>query len=164
MSQTTYNLVQGIAVPGLVADGRPHAEFTGRFPASEIIPPGRFCEVVAGKVRLAQGTGQDSATEAGISVYKAMLEPQTGGEYQIGDLVPLLRKGAIWVEIAATSGSITELEDAHYSHSSTITTNRGKFTDEAPAATAGTEISRVIGKFLGANATATLARVAIDLP
>lgn len=165
MSQTSYsqNLVSG--VPGLVADASITDEFRGSWPASEIIPAGRMCEVVAGKVRLCQGTGQDSTTLAGVSVYKAMHEPYAGtGEYQIGQFVPLMSKGTIWVSVAATSATPTELLDAKYSHSSTITTNRGMFTTEASSASAGVEISAVVGKFRGANATATLAKVEINLP
>lgn len=167
MSQTSYQIDRNAAVAGLVADASTTDEFRGSWAASEVIPAGRMCEVVAGKVRLAQGTGQDSTTLAGVSVYKAMHEPNPTagtGEYQIGQLVPLMSKGTIWVSVAATSAVPTELLDAKYSHSSTLTVNRGMFTTEASSASAGVEISAVVGKFRGSNASATLAKVEINLP
>jgi len=162
VSQTVYTLDHAVAYAGQIADVYIGQDITS-FPASEVIPAGRMCEVVAGKARLVQGTGQDSTTLGGVSCYNAMAIP---GGYQIGDMVPLLRNGRIWVDFVGTGA--TELEDAKYSHSSTVATDRGKFTDAASAAGAGVEVSAVVGKFrdrpAGPGGSPAIACVELRLP
>lgn len=158
MSQTTYLVDRLVAVAGMIAVG--DERHCATWPASEVIPFGRGVEVVSGQVRLYQSTGQDGASGlAGVAIYKDM---HYAGGYQIGEMVPVLRVGQVWVDFVGTGA--TELEDAKVSHSSTVTTDRGKFTDAASSATATTEVSSVVGKFRGAKATATLALVELNLP
>lgn len=166
--QTAYNIDRGIALAGMLADNGPDTVIEA-WPASEVIPAGVMCEIVSGAARVTRSTGQDSPTLGGVSVFKGMVEYNAGnGEYRIGDMVPLLRKGRIWGVTASTLTAATELKDASYAHSSTVATDRGKFTDAAPSATATSEVSSVIGKFRGSRNAATpsagLAKVEINLP
>lgn len=165
MSQTVYTLDHAVAYAGQIADVWLAQDLTS-FPASEVIPAGRMCEVTAGKARLAQSTTQDVVAGVGVggvSVYNAMA---IAGGYQIGDMVPLLRKGRIWVDFVGTGA--TELEDAKYKHSSTVATDRGKFTDAASDATATTEVSSIVGKFrdrpAGPGGSPAIACVELNLP
>jgi len=160
MPQTTYLTDRAIAVAGQLADGGNDIHIA-TWPASEVIPFGLAVEVVSGKVRLPQSTGQEIATFGGVAMYKDMAVP---GGYAIGDMVPVLRKGRIWGVGSSTLTGATELEDAKVSHSSTVATDRGKFTDAASAATAGSEISGVVAKFRGSKSTTALVLVELNLP
>lgn len=159
MPQLTYVQDRSVAIAGMLGDGW-NGQDIRSFPASEAIVPGVLCEVVAGKVRPAQGTGQEIASVAGVAVYRDVYPP---GGYAIGDMVPCLAKGRVWVSFIAGTGG-TELELARVSHSSTVATDRGKFTDAAAAATAGSEVSGPLGVFRGTDNTATLALVELILP
>lgn len=165
MSQTSYTLDHAVAYAGQIADVWLAQDLTS-FPASEVIPAGRMCEVTAGKARLAQSTTQDVVAGVGVggvSVYNAMA---IAGGYQIGDMVPLLRKGRIWVDFVGTGA--TELEDAKYKHFSVTATDRGKFTDAASAAGADAEVSSIVGKFrdrpAGPGGSPAIACVELNLP
>lgn len=166
MAQTVYNQDRAVAVAGQRGDAYLGEDVTG-FPAGEVIPAGRMCEVVSGLLRLAQSTG-DGSTDAlaGISLYDGFQNYQ--GAYQIGDMVPCLRKGRVWVDVSSTMTGATELEIAKYTHSSTIATDRGKFTDAAASASAGVEIATFSGKFrnrpAGATGATGLVQVEINLP
>lgn len=160
MAQLTYPLTRSVAVAGMLADGWNGQDITS-FPALEVIEAGRAVEVVvaSGGVRLPASTGDVLPLLAGVAVYKDTSPP---GGYQIGDMVPVLRKGRVWAQFSGTGA--TELEDARVYHSSTIATNRGKFTDAAADATATTEVSTNVAKFRGKSNSATLALVDLNLP
>lgn len=163
MSQTSYTLDHAVAYAGQIADVWLGTDVSS-YPAGEVIPPGRMCEVVAGVARLAQSTGDGSADNLiGVSIYKAMAVP---GGYQIGDMVPCLRKGRIWVDFVGTGA--TELEAARYKHASVTATDRGKFTDAAAASGADAEVSGVVGVFrnrpAGPGGSPAIACVDLVLP
>lgn len=152
---TQYMTVQG--VPGQLhgyADPKHFVSFT----CSEDIPCGRAVEVVNGLARLPQGTGQEIPLLAGVSVYTDMMY---AGGYKAGEQVLLLRKGTIWVEFTGTGP--TEFEVARISHSSTVATNRGKFTDAAADGTATTEVSAEAGRFRSDRGTTSVALVELNL-
>lgn len=159
LPQTTYNQFASVAVAGMLYDGVLNTDKCA-YPASEVIPFGRACEVVNGAVRLCQGTTQEVPNLIGVSIYK---DAHYAGGYQIGEMVPLLRKGRIWVELAAGTTGAVELEGANVSHSSTIPTDRGKFTDAAANGTAGTEISSAVGKFRTSKATGATGLAVVEL-
>jgi hypothetical protein len=174
MPQTTYALDSNPGLPGMVQDGSDVQEVVS-YPAAEAIPFGRMLELDSGgtKVQLAQGTGQQIAKPVGVSVYDATKMPGDAtlaglgysSGYSVGDLVKVLRKGRIYAEFSGTTDAA--LATANVYHSSTIATNRGKFTDVAGAAGAGVEVADAVGsKFVKpVNATvAGLCIVEINLP
>lgn len=148
MSQSTYSVDSPICQLGQLADTGVKEEVS--YPAAEAIPFGRAVELDSGgtKVQLVQGTGQAIAKLVGVSIYDATKEPDTvGGGYKIGEVVRVLRKGRIYAEFSGTTDAA--LASANIYHSSTIATNRGKFTDVAGAAGAGVEVdSSGFAKFM----------------
>ena len=148
MPQTAaYTLLNTAAVPGLIEDGQDDVLVVS-YVAASAIPYGLGVELDAtGRaVRLPLGTGQNIAQFAGVSVYSPTDEP---GGYQIGDVVRVLRRGRIAVTTTGTAVAATDNQVvANINHSSTIATDRGKFTKTAVSAGVGTEI----GTFANGNA------------
>jgi hypothetical protein len=144
--QTSYPTNNPAAVPGMLKDR--DDVLVEHFPASVAIPYGAGVELDATglAVRLPLGTGATSPLFRGVAIYDAGDEP---GGYAIGDVVRILRKGRIAVIVdAATVMAATDTGGvAGLDHSSTIATDRGKFTKTALNAVAGTEISDVGAKW-----------------
>jgi hypothetical protein len=163
MPQTSYSLAPAVALAGMLAD-HGDKEITSR-PAAEVIPPGRAVVIksdgtvelpkTAGAAIPASGTG----SLLGIAFYENYAP---AGGYQIGDMVPILRKGRVWVDFSGTLA--TDNEAVNISHSSTVDTDRGKFTDAATSTTAGSEITAFSKGIARGNAGAALACVEINLP
>lgn len=143
--QTTYAVDSNLAVPGQIATSTMvKEEESGE--CSEAIPFGRVVERhTDGKYRLPQGTGQAIANLRGVAIYDASKEPDTvGGGYKVGERVRVLRKGHIYAEFTGTTDAAGAAANVH--HSSTVATNRGKFTDAAGAGGAGVEVDDSAGK------------------
>lgn len=157
--QTTYNLDRPVAVAGQINDTDDIVVRSWPCGATPILP-GMFVEVLNDVVQPAKSTGQEIAKPAGVAIYKDMLEP---GGYVQGNLVPVMRKGQIWAIYSGTSIP-TDLQDAKVSHSSTVATANGTFTDAASAATAGSEVTGALAKFSGKSSTLTLVLVELDIP
>lgn len=161
MPQTTYADAPTSALAGMLADSGP--KDIASYPASEVIPPGRVCVLKSdGTCELPKNTGAMPTSGAGapigISTYLSMAPP---GGYQIGDMVPLVRKGRVWAEFTGTGAS--DLEVMNVSHSSTTATHRGKVTDAATATTAGSEVS-ALPTAVARKGITGLALVEINLP
>lgn len=160
MPQTVYTeAILARAVAGMIADQNERAEITS-YPASELIPAGRACELQAdGTLKLPQSTTLGNVK--GVSIYQASRPPIA---YQIGEMVPLMRRGRIWAEF--TGSGATDGETLRIEHSTTTATDRGKFTDKAISAVAGTEVDAFAkGECRGGQATpALLALVDLNLP
>lgn len=149
--QTAYTLVQAAALPGMLGDQDPGRLIEGRFIASEDLLPGRVVELdptdtTLNKVRYPQ-TASAVGKLVGVVVYDSADQV---GSFKAGDTVRILRRGKIWAEFNGTQGG-EMLAALNVNSSSTIATNRGKFTDAAPAAGAGVEIYAT--KMLGAEDT-----------
>lgn len=148
--QTTFTVDNPICQLGQIADGTSVKEEVA-YVAAEAIPFGRMVELDATgtKVQLPQGSTVNAiAKPVGVSIYDATKEPDTvGGGYKIGEVVRVLRKGRIYAEFSGTTDAA--LTSANVFHSSTIATNRGKFTDTAGNAGVGVEVdSQNLAKFV----------------
>jgi len=131
--QTTHSLDNTAVLSGMKWDNASDQQIVS-FIASEAIPAGRMVELASGMVRLPQATGQPSKI-VGCALYQASLPP---GGYAAGDVVAVMRRGRV---VCDFTGTQTQLATLNVSHSSTVATNRGKVTDAAGAATAGSEIA-----------------------
>ncbi len=164
IGQTSYSLYPPVAEPGLLADNEVnHIE---SFQAAEAIQCGRLLEVAADGISCQQVQNTEAsatvpyvpsfgAQALGFSVLLTSREglgsnnvvgSAQGAAFAAGDMVPVLRKGAMFAEwkgttqTAYSSGSASSSKLNVY-HSSTVATDRGKLTDAAPATTVGSEIS-----------------------
>jgi hypothetical protein len=152
--QTTYNQFPAFAVPGQIAD-LAYAEVES-FTAAEAIPFGRAVEAAtdSNSVQLAQQTSS-TFNPLGVSVLQAAREGSGafgitaygvgGPQYNIGETVVVLMRGRIWGEWKGTTQTSWGMPNVY--HSSTIATDRGKFTDASTSTGAGTEISNAGHQF-----------------
>lgn len=156
--QLTYNLNPDIAVPGQLADENLDDKILS-FPAGEAIEFGRLVEVdgTTGAVWKVAGTGATLVTSgralAGVSVFDVAREQQlasTGGSsgkgnYQVGEMVPVLRKGHIYAAWDGGTGSFGQgvFTVPNVNHSSTTDTNdiKGSFTGNTTSSSAGSEVA-----------------------
>jgi hypothetical protein len=160
--QTTYQQDLSVAIAGMIADGDV-SDLTS-YAASEAIPYGRVVVVDAGGTCSLPKTAGAMPTSGvgsplGVSVYDSAGNP---GGFQIGDMVPVLRRGKVWVEFTGTAAA--DNAALNVKNSSTIATDRGKLTDVATSVSVGVEISampRTVAKQLVGT---TLVRVDINLP
>lgn len=146
--QQTYNMFNPLADPGQLAD-LAYNEMTS-YPAAEVINPGRAVELASDGLSIQQ-CQQTSTTfkPIGVAVELTAREGQgavgftgygvQGLAYQIGDIVPVLTRGRIYAEWKGTTQVAGANPNAY--HSSTIATDRGKFTDAGTSAGAGTEVA-----------------------
>jgi hypothetical protein len=153
--QTAYNLNPDIAVPGQIADLSLDNHIVS-FPAGEVIEFGRAVEVdsngVAWKVKGA-GASLAAGKFAGVTVFDLAREQQmasTGGSsglagYQVGEMVPVMRKGRIYGCWDGGTGSFSQgvFVTPNINHSSTTDANniKGTFTGNATSSTVGSEIA-----------------------
>lgn len=149
--QTSYSLDYAICQLGQVADGSPIKEEVS-YVAAEAIPFGRMVELHTDGLRCQLPQRDASAapiTKAlGVAIYDATKEPDTvGGGYKVGEVVRILRKGRIYAEFSGTTDAA--LASASVKHSSTLATDRGKFSDAATSAVAGSEVDATgLAKFV----------------
>ncbi len=148
IGQLTYTLFPTQADPGMLADNTVN-RIVSRV-AAETIYPGRGLEKAtdSGAVQMVQQTST-TLNLVGFSVLLTAQRPGLGGDnngtnvggavYNVGDMVPVLKRGSMFVEWSGT----TQVEGSSHNmyHSSTIATNRGKLTDVGTSAGAGTEIA-----------------------
>jgi hypothetical protein len=146
--QTSYVMFPDFAQPGQLADHTMNE--IASFTAAEVINPGRAVEIAADglSVQQVQQTGT-TFNPVGISVLLTAREGAGavgiapygigGAAYAIGDTVPVLLRGRIYAEWSGTTQPSFAAIDTF--HSSTISTNRGKFTDAGTSAGAGVEIA-----------------------
>lgn len=163
MSQTVYNLDPTPCLAGQVVE---REQVVGMFTCSEAILPGNVVELSGGQLRNPRTAGAVGAI-VGVAIYRAALEPNVTG-YQIGEYVPVLRKGKIWVQAVATLPSVP-MTVVNISSSSTIATDRGKVTASAVSAGAGTEVYAPPGNAMtfvkgAAGVYGTLALCEVNLP
>lgn len=149
IGQTVYQQFSDFADPGQLVDCAFNEIVS--FPAAEVIPPGRAVEMAADglSVQLCQQTSS-TFNPVGISVQNTAREgtgavgvnPQYGVQglsYQPGETVRVLMRGRIWAEWKGTTQPVFGAINTY--HSSTISTDRGKFTDASTSTGAGTEVS-----------------------
>jgi hypothetical protein len=178
--QSTYVEFSPLANPGQLAD-MAYNEIVS-FMAAEVINPGRAVEMASDGLSIQQ-TQQTSTTFApvGVAILKTARESQgpagvtglgvEGLAYQPGEMVPVLQRGRIYAEwkgttqTAFTSGASTGLLDAY--HSSTVATDRGKFTDAATSAGAGTEVAHAGSPFrvrMALTGSGNIVELDVNLP
>lgn len=146
--QTTVTMFPAFAEPGQLAD-LSYNEIHS-YLANEVIQPGRAVELASDGLSCQQ-CQQTSSTFAplGVAVNTWTREGSGsvgitaygigGPQYNIGDMVPVLMRGSIYAEWSGTTQTAGGKPNAY--HSSTIATNRGKFTDVSTSTGSGTEIS-----------------------
>ena len=132
--QTAYTVLPAVGLNGQILDDG--FNLITSYPASELISVGRLCEVVGGLLRMCQTAGANLGNVVGVSAYIGAREP---GQFQIGDMVPVLRRGKIFAEWNGTTQ--VEFATPNVNHSSTLAVSRGMFTDAVASAVAGSEIS-----------------------
>lgn len=152
IGQLSYSLDIPVANPGQLADLTVNQ--IESMPAAEAINPGRLLEVASDGVscQQVQATSVSTTTHyagaVGVSVQETAREglgvnnfgTTSGGTlYNVGDMVPVLRRGTIFMEWKGTTQTAFGLPNVY--HSSTTAADRGKLTDAAGNDGAGTEVS-----------------------
>lgn len=149
--QLAYNYRSMPAQPGMPYDFNATASVVRSYPASAVILPGTAVELMSGAVRPAQTatTGAPPAKMIGVAMFDPAKEqsfppdPHTGTSfpgYQVGEMVPVMVKGDIWVQIDGGGTWPVDFGAVNVWHSSDGSHNQGVFTESAPSATAGAEI------------------------
>jgi hypothetical protein len=171
MSQTTYSNDLSLALPGqLDGDGADAFEIASAA-AFEDIEPGRALVLRSdGKVEYPKNAGALPTSGAGslfgVSCLNGAMPPYGSGSvasYKAGDMVPCLRRGRVVAQTVGTAP--TPLATSNISHSSTVATDRGKFTIAATSTGAGTEVSASPRSQFRTGAQGTnLALLDINLP
>jgi hypothetical protein len=153
-------------VPGV--PGMPYQDWNSltivSYPAGAVIQPGVAVELVSGLLYPLKDAGT-TTTFLPKMVGVAMFDP-VGGEnsyppatgtnvvsfagYAVGQMVPVARKGQVWVQTDA-GGTWPEFAAVNVWHSSDGTHNQGVFTMTAPSATAGAEIDALGAGVLGVH-------------
>ncbi len=158
--QTSYSLAPGTGLAGQLLDSA-DCMITS-YPAGEALSAGYLVVLSSGV--LALPAAADAVTPpkiVGVVVYDDAREP---GQYAIGDMVPVLRRGRIF---AAWSGTTqAELTAPKITHSS-ATGAKGTFTDASATAATGAEIGAAPEGclMLRANGTSTtVCCIELNLP
>src|SRR5262249_32592719 len=130
-----------------------------------VIPPGILLHLDATgtKVQACQNTGAGLGAPAGFSLYLASMPP---GGYLVGDMVPVLRRGKIFVTWSGgADSSIGALPAPHVwrpaDNSAGNLSKRGYATATATSTTVGSEIAAaptgvILDKVLGNSAMAVV--------
>jgi len=150
IGQTTFNLFPDNAEPGQIAD-LAYSEVTS-FVAAEAINPGRVVQIASDGLSVQQLQLSSSSTVTGalgISVLRSARESSgsygvtaygIGGlAYQAGETVPVLLRGRVYAEWKGTTQPAFGVPNVYAS--STTATDRGKLTDAAASAVAGSEVA-----------------------
>lgn len=169
MGQTSYSNYHDAAIAGQVVDGYESRGQRGRYECSENLNFGRVLELhTDGKLRHPQ-TASASGKLLGGCMYNSALPPTlVSGSYVNGyaagaHMVPVMRKGMMWIEYAGTAPGVET--QAKVCSSSTVATDRGKVTGDAANATAGTEIYALEGaQVIKVDTGLNLALVEFNLP
>lgn len=165
MSQTSYSLDPSVALAGMLADGGPNDIVS--YPASEVIEPGRAVVLdAAGTVSLPKNTGalpaSGNGSLKGVAIY---VDARGPGAYQVGEMVPLLRKGRIWAQFAGTGATDNELMQVRHASddSNSELQHRGKFTDAAASTTVGQE-KTAFAKGIALGGDTNLVKLEVNFP
>lgn len=151
IGQLSYSVFPAQATPGMIFDLGFNQILSG--PANEVINPGRLLQVSSDGTAFqqVQNTSTDTITppsSVGVAILKTAREglgaanvvtPSGGGQYQPGDIVPVLFRGTVWCQWSGTTQP--KYGNLNVYHSSTVATNRGIFTDVSASSTAGSEVS-----------------------
>jgi hypothetical protein len=154
IGQTSVQMFSDFAMPGQLAD-LAYAEIAS-YPAAETIQPGRSVELASDGLSVQQ-VQQTSSTFNPIGV--AILQTARAGsgavgvtaygvggiQYILGEEVPVLLRGRIYAEWKGTTQTAGGMPNVY--HSSTLSADRGKFTDAGTSTGAGTEISNAGHQF-----------------
>jgi hypothetical protein len=161
--QTSYSTGPTPAIPGMPYD--PSSVASGdvvSIVAGVVIPFGVLCELSGGKLQPVQDTnanwpptGTAAGTslvgislQGGIAVEQGYLTPpvpastagSTSSGWPVGFIVPVMRRGRIWMSYDNT-GTATAIGSVNVWHSSDGTHAQGVATFAATATTAGAEVS-----------------------
>jgi hypothetical protein len=156
--QTTYTQFSALAVPGQLAD-LAYAEIVA-FPAGEVIHPGRLVQLASDGLSCQEVRNSSASTPPtqvlGVAILQTAREGSGavgitaygvgGPNYILGETVPVLMRGRVYAEWKGTTQSafVNGLNGSgalHVYASSTVATDRGKFTDASVSAGAGTEVA-----------------------
>ena len=139
--QTTYSRFPDESYEGQLADVQDG--YIASYIADGAIIPGRLLELTTdGLVRMPQGTttGLPIAGAAVLKTAASSTAPlSTNTTYADGDVVPVLRRGRIWLCFEGGSPALGETLNVH--HSSTTADHRGKVTGTTTSVVAGSEIA-----------------------
>jgi hypothetical protein len=146
--QQTYSLFPPFAEPGQIADCT-YNEIQS-FIAAEVIQPGRAVEIASDGLSVQQVQQSGSTlSPIGFSVWVAAREGAGaygitaygvgGPQYNIGDTVPVLMRGRLYVEWKGTTQTAFGTPNVY--HSSTTAADRGKLTDASTSTVAGSEVA-----------------------
>ena len=152
MPQTAYPIDNAIALAGQIADRK---QVEGRLQASEVLEAGVLVEINAGQLRHPQMShaAGDYGYLQGVTAYRAAIEPNgfpaiVGGEWQVGDYPPVLKKGQVWCKFSGTTAPSVG-QGCNFWHPSDNSqgnaAKRGQLTDAAPSVVVGAEISVLPG-------------------
>lgn len=141
--QTAYTLNNKAGLPGMLFDNGDGNFVDSKPCGATALFAGQGVELVAGVLRLAQGTGDPNTSIFwGVVVFKDSLEPNPSnglGQYLPGMDVPILRVGRIWA-LLSTVAVFAQGAAVNYTHSSTLAVPQG-FTSGAVLGTVGSEVS-----------------------
>jgi len=142
MPQTSFSNYHTAAIAGQVVDASHSARGQrGRYECSEDLNFGRIVELHSdGKLRHPATASAAGKLMGGVA-YNNALPP---GGYKSGEfMVPVFRKGQMWIEYTGTAPAVET--QAKVMSSSTTPTHRGKVTGDATSAGAGVEIYAMPG-------------------
>ena len=148
IGQLTYSNLPAIAAPGMISDLV--IPTIKSFIAAEQIFPGRLLELATDGVSCQQVQDTGSGVPSKVLGFSVLLTAREGlgavgvaanggAVFNIGDVVPVLQRGALYAEWKGTTQTAYSMPNVY--HSSTIATDRGKLTDAGTNAGAGTEVS-----------------------
>jgi len=146
--QLTYPMFSAFAVPGQLADVA-YNEIQS-FPCAETVQFGRAVEMASDGLSIQQPQQTGSTfSPVGVSVLQTAREGSgpsgvtafgvAGPQFNTGDMAPVLLRGRIYAEWKGTTQTAFAMPNVY--HSSTIATDRGKFTDAATSTVAGSEVA-----------------------
>lgn len=159
--QTTYNLEPSAAAPGMLADLEDYS--IESYVAKEVINPGVMVQLSSDGLTVQQARSLTATVDTeptsvlGFAVLKTARAPSdaTFGTsdpqvYQIGDIVPVLKRGKIWAAwhsaVAQPVGTNVGLNVyGANSNSGAHVAFRGNLTADAVSATSGDEICAIPG-------------------
>lgn len=137
--QLTYSLNNKAGIPGQLYDNDASSFVDSKPCGAVILQPGVGVELVAGVLRIAQGTGDPNGSVFwGVVVYTPAMEP---GGYPVGQEVPVLRRGRIWALLDSGVAYAGTGVAVNYTHSSNASHGQGTFTNAVVSGVVGQEVS-----------------------